>query len=583
VTEERATSRIKGDQFMKTMLLAILSLTLLAGLAQADIVRDNRTFSGVEYLGPADGPNLQSYYLDNPRTLSADTLYVLRGQVYVTEGSSLTIPAGTLITGEPAGTIVVLQGGQIFIDGTAEEPVVITSSRPVEQRSNGDWGGLVVLGRAPINRDPENTSIEGGIIEGTYGGDIPDDDSGRITYLRLEFPGYRFEEGNEINGLTMGGVGYGTELHHVQVSYANDDSYEWFGGTVDAHHLVAFSGLDDDFDVDDGYTGRLQFLFGLKDPAISDEAGSANGFENDSRNDALPLSRPIYSNVTLVGPERVDALVGNLPAGNTHANMGVLRENTQSSIFNSALVGFVRGWSLRDGSIQQAIDDDLRIRNTSVTTMYAGYDGGAAHDTDRWADIVTWFDTPAYGNEGGTQRMPSSVGLTNMDDLTDPQPQPLLFSELDGTADFSDPYLADVAGRYSFDTTANYRGAFVPDTPMSEQWTAGWTNFDPQNTEYVVVGVEDLGGVPSGVIALTSFPNPFNPMTTLRFNLPRSGSVNLVVYDVSGRAVAELHRGDLPAGNFAIDFDGANLASGTYFARLQGDGFAATRKMQLVK
>jgi hypothetical protein len=464
--------------------------------------------------------------------------------------------------------------------------VIFTSSEDPGDRATGDWGGLVVLGRAPINRDPEDTSIEGGIIEGKFGGDIPDDNSGIITYTRLEYPGYRFEEGNEINGLTMGGVGYGTELHHVQVSFANDDSYEWFGGTVDAHHLVALGGLDDDFDVDTGYTGRLQFLFGLKYPDVFDSEGSSNGFENDSRNDALPLSFPIYSNVTLVGPERTDALVGNLPDGNTHANMIVFRENTKSSVFNSALVGFVRGISLRDDSILRAQLDELRIRNTSVTTMYDGYDGGAAHDTGRWADIVSWFGTPAYNNEGDTQRMPSSVELTNMDDLTDPQPQPLLFSELDGTADFSDPYLDDVTGRYSFDTTANYRGAFVPDTAMDQQWTAGWTNFDPQNTVYVELdptGVEDLALVPAAQAQITSFPNPFNPLTKIQFSVPRAGNVSVVVYDVAGRAVAELHRGDMPAGQFSIDFDGANLSSGTYFARLQGDGFAATQKMQLVK
>jgi len=568
---------------MKKAMLLILSLCLLASLAHADIVRYGRSFTGTAYLGPEDGPELQAYYFNADRTLSADTLYVLRGQVYFEDGARLFIPAGTLIVGEPAGTIVIKRGGQIFSEGNADAPVVMTSSKPIGSRATGDWGGVVVLGRAPINRDPDSTNIEGGIIEGQFGGDDPLDSSGVIKYTRIEFPGYRFEEGNEINGLTMGGVGAGTELHHVQVSYANDDSYEWFGGTVDAHHLVAFGGLDDDFDVDTGYTGRLQFLFGLKDPAQFDAAGSSNGFENDSRDEAEPFSLPVYSNVTLVGPERTDALVGVLPDGSTHANIAVLRENTRSSIFNSVLMGFVRGLSIRDGSIDAAIADDLRIRNTSVTTMYSGYPGDVAHDTGRWADIVTWFGTPAFNNAGADPRMPSTVGLTNMDDLNNPEPQPLIFSELDGTADFSDPYLADVADRYSFDTTANYRGAFVPDTPMDQQWTAGWTEFDPQNVEYVPVGVEDTGLVPAARAEVTSYPNPFNPATTLKFSVPRAGNVSLKVYDVAGRLVAELHEGDLAAGQFTVDFDGANLSSGTYFARLQGDGFSAVQKMQLVK
>jgi hypothetical protein len=202
------------------------------------------------------------------------------------------------------------------------------------------------------------------------------------------------------------------------------------------------------------------------------------------------------------------------------------------------------------------------------------------HDFGRWADVQTWFETAGWNNLGGDPRMPSAVGLTNMDDLNDPQPQPLIFSELDGTADFSDPYLADVADRYSFDTTANYRGAFVPDTPMDQQWTAGWTNFDPNATEYV--GVEDLD-LPAARAAVTSYPNPFNPATTLQFSVPRTGNVSLKVYDVAGRVVADLHQGELNAGQFTVNFDGANLASGTYFARLQGDGFEAVQKMQLVK
>ncbi len=561
---------------MKKTMLLILSLgLLLAGLAHADIVRDGRTFLGTATLGPEDGPDLQAYYLNSDRVLSADTLYTLRGQVYVEAGASLTIPAGTLILGEPAGTVVIKRDGQIFCEGTAEDPVVFTSSRAPGNRATGDWGGVVVLGNAPINRDPDDTNIEGGIIEGRFGGDDPFDNSGRIVYTRIEFPGYRFEEGNEINGLTMGGVGAGTEIHHVQVSYANDDSFEWFGGTVDGHHLIAFGGLDDDFDTDTGFTGRLQFLFGMKDPAQFDAAGSSNGLENDSRDEAEPFSRPVYSNITMVGPERTDALVGNLPDGNTHANILVFRENTRSSVFNSVLMGYVNGLSLRDGSIGAAQDDLLRIRNTSITTM-------GEHDTGRWPEIQDWFDTPAHGNDGGDPRMPSTVGMTNMDDLNDPQPQPLLFSELDTPADFSDPYLADEAGRYSFDTTANYRGAFVPDTPMDQQWSAGWSNFDPKNTEYIVVGIEDTG-LPAAPASLTSYPNPFNPATTLKFSVPRAGSVSLKVYDVAGRVVADLHQGRLAAGQFTVDFDGASLASGTYFARLQGDGFEAVQKMQLVK
>lgn len=560
---------------MKRMILLILSLSLFASLASAQVA--------LEYLGPSDGPDLQAYYYNSARVLHPDTVYVMKGQIYFEEGASLTIPAGTLLIGEPAATLVIKQGAQIWCNGTLEDPVVMTSSKPAGQRATGDWGGLVILGRAPINLDPDETNIEGGIIEGTYGGDFPLDNSGRVVYTRIEYAGYRFELNNEINGFTMGGVGAGTEIHHVQVSYANDDSWEWFGGTVDHHHLIAFGTLDDCFDTDDGYTGRKQFLLGVKMPDVWDDAGQTNGFEADGRFELQPFSKAIVSNVTLIGPERVDALVGNLPAGNTHQYMGVLRENTHMSIFNSVLLGFARGWSLRDGSIDAAQDDILRIRNTSFSSMYTGHPDGSAHDTGRWADIEAWLGNPAYGNIGVEQRLPSTVGLTDLTEVTNLQLQPLLFSELDGTADFSDPYLAPVAGRYTFDTTANYRGAFVPDLPMDQQWTAGWTNFDPQNTEYIVTSVADLGQTPLAQVDLQAYPNPFNPATTLKFSVPRSGNVSLKVYDVSGRMVAELHNGMLEAGQFSVDFSGTNLASGTYFARLLGDGFEASQKMQLVK
>ena len=566
---------------MKKAMLLLFGLLVAAGATQAADV-----FYGTESLGPVDGPELQPYYFNSDRTLSADTLYTLRGQVYFEEGTTLSIPAGTIIQGEPAGTIIIKKGAQIFVNGTAEDPVIFTSSQPAGLRTTGDWGGIVVLGRGPINLDPETTSIEGGIIEGTYGGDEEFDNSGVIKYCRLEFPGYRFEEGNEINGLTMGGVGAGTELHHVQVSHSNDDAFEWFGGNVDAHHLVAVATLDDDFDVDDGYTGRWQFMFGLKYPDVSDLEGSTLGMEHDSRGALTPLSFPVGTNMTLVGPERIDALVGTI-TGTAHLNMIRFRENTKSSMFNSVMVGHLEGIRISDDSIINACNDDLRLSHLSVATTY-NFPAGPAHEESEFdgagagCTFDAWFNDPAKSNIGYEPRNPSTVGLTNLDDLFDPQPQPLEFSELDGTADFSDSYLADVPNRLSFDTTANYRGAFVPGLPMDQQWTAGWTEFDPNSVDYVV-GVEDTGRLPLASASVNAYPNPFNPATTLKFSVPRTGHVNLTVYDVSGRVVRELHAGELAAGQFTVDFDGNGLASGTYFARLQGNGFEAVQKMQLVK
>ncbi len=558
---------------MKKSMALLWALLALAGVAQAS----NGFYLGEATLGPGLNSGRTEFFQNWDRTLSPDTLYTLTGLYYVTDGYTITIPQGCVVQADTVATLIIQPGGKIMATGTANEPIVFTSMKPAGERAHGDWGGIVLLGRAPVNQvDP---LIEGGIISGTFGGNDPNDSSGILRYVRIEYCGYRYQLNNEINGLTSGGVGAGTEVHHIQVSYSFDDSYEWFGGTVNPHHLVAFGGTDDEFDTDFGFQGHLQYCFGLRDETTWDAQGESNGFESDndgSGTTAEPRTFPIFSNVTLVGPERTDAMVGTLPPTNKFRNCALLRRSTRTSIFNSVLAGYPRGFSVRDANtIADCQNDILRVKNVSITCTWDGDTAGCVHETSRWADVCSWFDTAAYDNLGSAPRNPSSVGLTDMSDLNNPNPVPMVGSELDGTADFSDSYLA------GFDVVS-YRGAFDPALPMSEQWTAGWTNFDPQNTSYIV-GVEDLGGVPAPVASIASYPNPFNPSTTISFNVPKSGHVSVKVFDVRGRMVANLHDADMQAGRFAVQFAGNDLASGTYFARLDGNGFSAVQKMQLVK
>lgn len=236
-------------------------------------------------------------------TLKATDNNLLRGFVYVTKGATLTIEPGTVIKGEKAtkGSLIVEPGGKIIAEGTAEKPIVFTSDQVAGSRAYGDWGGLILCGNAPVNAN--EPQIEGG-PRTVYGGGDPEDNSGVVKYVRIEFAGYPLEPNKEINGLTCGGVGSGTTLEYIQVSFCGDDSYEWFGGTVNAKHLIAYKGWDDEFDTDYGYSGKLQFLLGVRDPKVADTSKS-NGFESD--NDANgsgnePLTNPIFSNVTLIGP-----------------------------------------------------------------------------------------------------------------------------------------------------------------------------------------------------------------------------------------------------------------------------------------
>ena len=238
-----------------------------------------------------------------------NNIYLLSGFVYVTNNSTLTIQPGTIIEGDQAtkGALIITRGSKMQAIGTVSQPIVFTSNQPAGFRSYGDWGGLILCGSAPVNDPAGERLIEGGVdaVKGLYGGVNPTDNSGTLKYVRIEFAGIAFLPNNEVNGLTCGGVGSGTTIDYVQVSYSGDDAYEWFGGTVNAKHLISLRNWDDDFDTDYGYSGKIQFGVVLRDSTIADVSGS-NGFESD--NDAngstnSPYTKPIFSNISVFGPK----------------------------------------------------------------------------------------------------------------------------------------------------------------------------------------------------------------------------------------------------------------------------------------
>ncbi|KAF0215595.1 MAG: hypothetical protein FD178_1617 [Ignavibacteria bacterium] len=202
------------------------------------------------------------------QTLTSDKTYLLKGIVRVMPGATLTIQPGTIIYGENTsqGSLIVKPGGKIMAEGTADKPIVFTSEfkKPgaTKTPNYGDWGGIILLGNAPINVAGGKALIEGPGDE--YGGTVADDNSGVLKYVRIEYPGIAYSLNNEINGLTLGGVGSKTKLEYIQVSYSGDDSFEFFGGTVNAKYLIAYRGWDDDFDTDFGYSGKLQFLITME-------------------------------------------------------------------------------------------------------------------------------------------------------------------------------------------------------------------------------------------------------------------------------------------------------------------------------
>ncbi|MGE0360627.1 MAG: hypothetical protein AB7H93_12995 [Vicinamibacterales bacterium] len=237
--------------------------------------------------------------IEGTETWTSNFYYVLRGAVFVPDGATLDIQAGTRVIGEAGsvGTLIVLRGGRLNAIGTREQPVVFTSDQPVGSRARGDWGGIIINGRAPIN-------IEGGegvgeADTGVYGGDDPNDDSGTLRYVRVEFAGVEFSPDNELNGIAFQGVGRGGRYEYIQVHMNRDDALEWFGGTADIKYAVASNAADDSFDWTFGWQGRAQFV------AVTQRSDDADwGIEadnNEFNNNLLPRANPQIYNMTICG------------------------------------------------------------------------------------------------------------------------------------------------------------------------------------------------------------------------------------------------------------------------------------------
>jgi hypothetical protein len=318
--------------------------------------------------------------ITNNTTWTANNVYLLQGQIYVQNGAVLTIQPGTIVMGDKATTgsgLFVTQGSKLVAAGTASQPIVFTSNQPVNQRAPGDWGGIVLLGRSNSNYPSGIANIEGIAPTASTqfgGGTSPDvnDNSGKLEYVRIEFGGYVYQTDKEINGLTLGAVGKGTSIHHVQVSFANDDAFEWFGGTVDCSHLVSFRNLDDDFDTDNGFSGKVQFGLVVRDPNMADNPSisTSEGFESDNNAAGgveTPQTSAIFSNITLVGPLRGNSAATVASGFRRGAR---IRRNSALKIYNSIFMDFSRGLHIDGGACENnATNGSLKYKNN----INAGY------------------------------------------------------------------------------------------------------------------------------------------------------------------------------------------------------------------
>jgi hypothetical protein len=330
-------------------------------------------FSCQKELGGDDAPiNIPSSTtltgtINTTTTLTADKVWTLKGYVYVTDGAKLIIQPGTTIISDISekGALCIERGAQIIAEGTATKPIVFTSGRPAGERTPGDWGGIVILGRAKTNRTSEPI-IEGGIGR-PFGGTNDLDNSGVLKYVRIEYAGIAAMPNSEINALTLGGVGSGTIIENVQTIYANDDAFEFFGGTVNARNLYAYATADDDFDFDFGYTGTITNGVAKRDPQFVDNGDAGNGIECDNDgtgSTATPYTHPKLFNMILIGPNTSTALANH--------NLGLrFRRATQFTMKNSIIWGWMKGGlSLESNETAQFVKDGVSVfENNSIGTF----------------------------------------------------------------------------------------------------------------------------------------------------------------------------------------------------------------------
>ncbi|MFD2787011.1 T9SS type A sorting domain-containing protein [Hymenobacter rubripertinctus] len=483
---------------------------------------------------------------------TSNNIYLLSKFIYVRAGATLTIEPGTIIKGDKAGkgTLIVEPGAKIMAEGTVDKPIVFTSNEPAGSRNRGDWGGIILLGKAPTNL-AGTPVIEGG-VGSTYGGTDPNDNSGVLKYVRIEFPGIAFQPNSEINGLTMGGVGAGTTIDYVQVYASGDDSFEWFGGTVNAKHLVAVAATDDDFDTDNGFQGKIQYGLIIRESNTADVSGST-AFESDNDKDGssrTPKTAPVFSNVTALLRTPIGA------AANFTRSMH-LRRDTEISIFNSVIAGWPKGLTLDGAPTQQnATAGKLVLKNNVMANMTTNFEaaGVTTYDVAGFWNAAANANTTYSGvGELGLRAGNDAPDADVIQDFTLPAA-----SVLNTGAAYTDAKLTDSF----FNKTGTFRGAFG-----ATNWVAGWTNFNPQTTCYNRPGLTLASkSVSDQLQQLAVAPNPTAGTAQLSFNLKRSGTATVRVLDMTGRQVATLlTNGKLNAGTQSVTLP-ANLKSGVYMA-----------------
>jgi hypothetical protein len=414
-------------------------------------------------------------------TLSADTLYVLRGFVKVQDGATLTIPAGTTLVGDTAvagSSLWILRGAQIDAQGTATAPIVFTSMRPEGERAPGDWGGVLLIGNGIINKSGTvNTEGPQGETEVYSGGTDNADNSGTLRYVRIEFAGFDVSAGagQELNSLSMYAVGSGTTIEFVQSLTGLDDAFEWFGGAVDGRFLVSYESGDDHFDWAEGYRGRNQFLIGFQSTRVDPAPGAGvlstdpQGFEADGCNGdgcdagfaSEPFSIPVFANFTLVG--------SGTATTPTEGDIGmVLRRGTGGYLTN----GIVTRWQSQGISVRDQETENLRTADSLSLSNILFAENTTNYDADDSGDFGvegSFTDANHVASDASAAEILTSLTTSSLDWT------PITGSDAEsgaGTVEIPSEFTGSFFGGTLENTT--YFGAAEPG---GEKWWEGWTRY----------------------------------------------------------------------------------------------------------
>lgn len=514
-------------------------------------------------------------------TLDASKVYALNSLVVVRAGGKLTIPAGTLIrakadlnaTPKLYSTIVVERGGIIEINGTSSNPVVITSANAVGSRERGDWGGIVICGKA-INNQGNEIQVEGfnnisfDATLAKFGGTEDNDNSGVVKYVRIEFGGLAFEPNKEINGLTMGSVGVNTTVEGVQVSYGGDDAFEWFGGTVNCKKLIAYKGTDDDFDTDFGYRGAVQFGIAARDTNYFDlswnaPSGSSTSETFESDNDAggsgkTPYTAAVFSNITCMGP---------VPLGSSYSAMSStikgafrrgarIRRNSRLSIINSVFMGY-RNFIMFDGD--------------SVLVAAGVKPSGSISDAGNLIRNNYIANTSAAATAGAT-----NTGLVEVDTKNTP-------AGLDAwLRDAKNANKIDAAAFTSGSILVDPQNATAPDfRPVSTSGVVGMADFTA--TLLSKYGVFDHVATVGAVRVTNAYPVPASNEVNVEVYALSHMETQVSVLNMSGAIVKSAGFQNLNEGGNLISVSVGDLVNGIYFLKIAGNQGTLTYRFVINK